>query len=280
MSHYAGQRLALLTQHGKEAVIGPVLEPALGCKVERISGFDTDQLGTFTRDTPREGSQLEAARKKARIGMSLSGSQIGLASEGSFGPDPFTGLFTWNTEMLVLIDDRLEVEVVGIAQGPARCGTLRTAEWSALEAFATKQDFPAHQLVLRPQHQDDPRLHKGIADWPTLKRHFDACQAKASNGQVFAETDLRAFANPSRMQQIGKAAEDLLRRLQSLCPACATPGYWVTAQQAGLPCAACGLPTSSYRSETWQCLRCTQSETRPRTDRQFAEPQHCAFCNP
>lgn len=280
MPPYAGQRLALLTQHGKEAVIAPVLEPALGCKVELVTGFDTDQLGTFTRDTPREGSQLEAARKKARIGMSLSGSPIGLASEGSFGPDPFTGLFTWNIEMLVLIDDRLQIEIVGIAQGPGRCGTLSTGDWAALEAFAATHDFPAHHLVLRPQHQEDARLHKGIADWATLKHTFEACKAKASNGQVFVESDLRAFANPSRMQQIGKAADDLLRRLQSLCPGCRTPGYWVTAQQAGLPCAGCGLPTSSYRSETWQCLRCEHSETRPRTDRQFAEPQHCSYCNP
>jgi len=53
----------------KERVIAPVLEPALGCQIELVDGFDTDQLGTFTRDIPRDGTQLEAARKKARIGM-------------------------------------------------------------------------------------------------------------------------------------------------------------------------------------------------------------------
>ena len=74
-----------------------------------MTGYDTDQLGTFTRDIPRPGSQLEAARRKARMGMSLSGLPVGLASEGSFAPDPFTGMFTWNVEMLVLIDDRLLV---------------------------------------------------------------------------------------------------------------------------------------------------------------------------
>lgn len=72
----------------KEGVIASVLDTALGCRVERVTGDDTDLLGTFTREIPRAGMQLEAARKKARIGMELSGLSTGLASEGSFGPDP------------------------------------------------------------------------------------------------------------------------------------------------------------------------------------------------
>lgn len=66
---YVGQRIALLTQHGKERVIAPVLEPALCCQIELASGYDTDLLGTFSRDIPRTSTQLAAARKKARIGM-------------------------------------------------------------------------------------------------------------------------------------------------------------------------------------------------------------------
>ena len=85
---YSGRRVALLTQHGKEGVIAPVLDAALGCRVERVNGFDTDLIGTFTRDIPRTGTQVEAARRKARIGMELSGLPRGLASEGAFGPDP------------------------------------------------------------------------------------------------------------------------------------------------------------------------------------------------
>ncbi|MDE1999997.1 MAG: hypothetical protein KGI52_13855, partial [Burkholderiales bacterium] len=199
MSDYAGQTIALLTQHGKETVIAPVLEPILGCVVQRIDGYDTDQLGTFTRDTPRPGTQLEAARRKARVGMELSGLPVGLASEGSFGPDPFTGLFPWNVEMLVWIDDRLGIEVVGMAQGPAQGGHVQTGDWAAVEAFAEEEGFPAHQLVMRPQDQDDPRLLKGIADWDQLKQGFDTCLAQSSNRQVFVELDLRAFANPTRM---------------------------------------------------------------------------------
>ena len=98
---YAGRQVALLTQHGKERVIAPVLEAALGCRVERVARYDTDLLGTFTRDIPRAGTQLDAARRKARLGMELAGLPLGLASEGSFGPDPFTGMFPWNVEFLI-----------------------------------------------------------------------------------------------------------------------------------------------------------------------------------
>jgi len=248
-NQYAGQQIALLTQHGKERVIAPVLEPALGCQIVHVGHFDTDQLGTFTRDIPRPGSQLEAGRRKARIGMELSGLKIGLASEGSFGPDPYTGMFSWNLEMLVFVDDLAGVEIVGMAQGPGRNGHLSTSDWAELATFAQREGFPEHHMVLRPQGEDDLRVEKGIADWATLRTRFNACLAQAENRQVFAETDLRAFANPSRMLRIAEAAGDLLAKLTSLCPACQAPGFAVTSRVAGLPCEACGTPTHHHKSE-------------------------------
>lgn len=279
-NHYRGQRIALLTQHGKEQVIAPVLEPALACKVERISGFDTDQLGTFTRDTPRFGSQLDAARRKARIGMELSGLPVGLASEGSFGLDPMVGLVPWNLELLVLLDDRLGIEVMAIAEGPSTNGHLLTDAWTTLETFARQEGFPAQHLVLRPNRQDDPRMVKGVFDWERLRQGFEDCRSKSANGKVFVETDLRAFANPGRMGRIAEAAVDLLQRLQSSCPACGLPGYWVVEREPGLLCAGCLAPTSIYRQEIWGCPACPQREAVSRQDRKFAEPADCRRCNP
>ncbi len=280
MSDHQGQRIALLTQHGKEQVIAPVLEPVLGCSVVTVGGFDTDQLGTFTRDVPRPGSQLAAARRKARIGMELSGLRVGLASEGSFGPDPWGGMFTWNVELLVLIDDRLGIEVVGMAQGPGRSGHVQTAQWPELQAFAQQQGFPLHHLVLRPAGPDDMRMHKGVSDWTRLRQCFQSCAAQAANGQVFAESDLRAHANPTRMNRIGDAARDLLARLQSRCPTCERPGYWLSERERGLPCAACGAPTHDYRAEVWCCPACDHRAVIPRQDKTDAEPRHCPHCNP
>lgn len=280
MIRYTGERVALLTQHGKESVLAPVLEPALGCRIERVSGFDTDLLGTFTRDTPRPGSQADAARAKARKGMELSGLPIGLASEGSFVPDPHTGLFPWNVELLCFIDDRHGFEVLAWADAPARSAHLQTGDWAALESFARQQDFPSHQLVLRPESQDDPRLCKGLADWGALREQFERCRGEAGNGEVFIEMDLRAFANPTRMKTIELAAQDLLRRLESRCPACALPGFGVVERLPGLPCEGCGLPTASYKAERWQCASCGEQRLKPRTDRLSAAARECGYCNP
>lgn len=277
---YAGRRIALLTQHGKEAVIAPVLEAVLGCRVERVEGYDTDQLGTFTREIPRLGTQLDAARKKARIGMELSGSTIGLASEGSFGPDPFAGMFPWNAELLLFIDDTLEIEVCGVYQGPGGGAYLRTEDWAAVEDFASKRGFPAQQLVLRPDDERSPRLRKGIADWTALRDAFSWARDLSGSGRVFVEFDLRAHANPGRMENIRRAAEDLAIKLSSVCPVCGTPGYAMIDRLSGLPCGDCGAPTREPRADIWGCLRCDHRETRIRTDAVAADPGRCDRCNP
>lgn len=277
---YENRKIAFLTQHGKQTVIAAALEPALGCTIEHVTGYDTDQLGTFTRELSRPGTQMEAARRKARKGMELSGLSVGLASEGSFGADPFTGMFPWNVEMLVLIDDVLGIEVVGMAQGPARNGWLLTGSWQEAQAFAAREGFPEHHLVLRPEGQDDARIHKGISSPHALRTCFDRCLSLSGNGKVWIETDLRAFANPSRMKHIAQAADDLCDRLQATCPACATPGYGVTGRLPGLPCEACGQATSSYRSQIWTCVRCHHKAEQIRTDRIVAEARHCPHCNP
>lgn len=98
-SCYVGRNVALLTQHGKGQIIAPLLESTLGCFIELVSGFDTDQLGTFTREIARPGSHLDAARRNARIGIELAETIGGIASEGSFGVDPhaacFRGIQNW-----------------------------------------------------------------------------------------------------------------------------------------------------------------------------------------
>ncbi|ODS99256.1 MAG: hypothetical protein ABS56_01755 [Lautropia sp. SCN 69-89] len=277
---YAGRRIALLTQHGKEGAIASALDPALGCRVERVDGYDTDQLGTFTRDIPRAGIQIEAARKKVRIGMELSGLPLGLASEGSFGPDPMVGMFPWNVEFLVFIDDEAELEIVGLAQGKANHAHLLTGEWAAAEAFARRAEFPAHHMVVRPEGENDPRIRKGIAAWADLEAAFAWAQTQSAGGQVFLETDLRAHANPTRMEMIRLAAEDLVKKLLSPCPACGAPGFWLVERVAGLPCADCGAPTRETRAEVHGCLKCSHRLTRERTEPPYADPGRCDYCNP
>lgn len=129
-----------LTQHGKEGVIAAVLDTALGCRVKRVTGYDTDHLGT-TRDIPRAGMQLEGhARRRASV-CSFPVCRSGSPARAHSGRDPFAGMFPWNVEFLIFIDDERGLEVVGVAQGKANSSHLLTTDWAAAEAFAKQAGF-------------------------------------------------------------------------------------------------------------------------------------------
>lgn len=278
-SIYKGSAASLLTQHGKEKVIAPLLASALDCRVMRVTGFDTDQLGTFTRDIPRPGTQLEAARQKARIGMELAKLTLGLASEGSFGVDPYTGMFPWNVEMVIWLDDTMGIEVVGVASAAPRLAHLLTSDWNEAKTFAHAAGFPGHGLTVRPQHQDDQRIRKGITDWKSLHEAFHSACEEAANHCVFLENDLRAHMNPTRMEVIVHATRDLAHKLCTLCPVCNTPGFQVVERVSGLPCEDCGAPTRNTRADIHGCSRCGHRVTVECLEK-AAPAGHCDFCNP
>jgi len=278
-SIYQNQRVALLTQHDKERVIAPVLQTLLGCSVEKVDGFDTDILGTFTRDIARDGNQLEAARKKARTGMTLSGLPIGLASEGTFGPDPFSFMLPYNNELLIWIDDRLGIEVVATSSGKTNFAHQVINSWANAEAFARSAGFPEHHLIVRPTNENHPEFRKGLADWPSLQKAVAWAMNLDPNRQAFIETDMRASANPTRMQNIRLAAEELARRLNSYCPSCGTPGFAKAGLIRGLPCQDCGSPTKEAKADLHRCVRC-EHQIEVVRERTFAEARYCDYCNP
>lgn len=239
-----GGRIALPTLHVKERVLATVLEPGLGGVLQRIDDFDTDTLGSFTRETPRAGTQIEAARKKARIGMARTDLRRGLGSKGAFGADPFAGLIPRNVEIVVLIDDMIGVELVGIAQGPAVHAHQTVSDWPTAAAFAREAHFSEHHLVVRADDQHDPAYEKDIDAWEALEAEFLPAYAGAfEHWPGFLESDLRVHANPTRMAMIGRAAEDRSARYRSRYLRCASPRFSVVERQGGLPCSACGAPT-------------------------------------
>lgn len=277
---YKNHKVAFLTQHGKQTLLRGPLETALGCELVHTDGYDTDLLGTFTRDKTRPCSQFDAAKKKALIGMSLTGTSIAIASEGSFGMDPYSGFIPWNTEVVVWIDQNLGIDIVGIAQGPAQSLHKIIKSTDELEAFARKANFPSHHLALRPQHEDHQDIIKGIDNLTDLIKGFEWAKRQSSNGSVFIENDLRAHCNPARQGVISKAAENLIQKLLSTCPNCQTFGYWIKEQTAGLPCAACGRKTHLPISEIWACSTCKYEDDRPLSINRLADPSRCDFCNP
>ncbi|TNE85147.1 MAG: hypothetical protein EP330_27500 [Deltaproteobacteria bacterium] len=277
MSPYAGRRVALATMHGKERVIGPVLAE-LGIALEVADGVDTDAFGTFTRDVPRAGDQLEAARAKSLAGMRASGRDVGLASEGAFTPDPL-GLGAWNRELVVLVDARLGIEVVGHSSGPSRHAHAIVRREDELLAFAADVDFPTYGLVLRPERDDGHPVLKDRGTLGGLVVAYREARALSETGAVHVEQDLRAHRHPMRMARIGEAARDLALRLSTACPACGAPGFGVTAPIPGLRCAGCGLPTHEPKGQRLACVRCAQTVDRLEATR-LADPGRCVFCNP
>lgn len=277
---YQGHKVAFLTQHGKQNLIQASLETALGCEILHTDCYDTDLLGTFTRDVDRPGSQFEAARRKAKIGMELTGTKVGIASEGAFGPDPFTGFISWDTEILLWVDQRQGIEVTGIAHGPAQSMHSEVKTLEKLKSFAIEAKFPEHHLVLRPDHQDHPKIYKNIGDEQSLLKAFNSAKMKSSKGVVFVENDLRAFSNPTRQEIIRKAANDLIQKLLSACPKCSVPGFWHTKKISGMLCSFCHGQTRLPVAEIWRCQACTYEDKREINSGQFADPSKCDFCNP
>ena len=92
---------------------------------------------------------------------------------------------------------------------------------------------------------------------------------------------MRAIYNPTRMKTIKKATENLISKLNSLCPDCNSPGFWITEALKGLPCSNCGLPTKSIKTHKYECKQCFLHLNKDYPDNKYTEePMYCDFCNP
>jgi hypothetical protein len=272
MSEYRNRPVALLTRHGKERVIAPAFRDVLGAQIVHTDAFDTDLFGTFTGEIAREGTQRDAARRKAEQGMALTGLPLGVANEGSFGPSPF-GFGSWNVEIALFLDRERGIEVAGVAQGPASDRSVCARTGHDVDAFAASVGFPAQGIVVRGA---DGSLAKDVRDVDALRGAFSRARA---HGDVTLETDLRAHANPTRMARIAEAALDLARRLATPCPECAAPGFGPQRVETGLPCCACATPSSLTRAVISCCVACA-AESRTAADEPCADPTWCPRCNP
>jgi Zn ribbon nucleic-acid-binding protein len=279
ISQYSNQRASLLTKHGKEAVIAKVMHESLGLEIIHIDSFDTDLFGTFTRDIARQGNQLEAARAKAIKGAEIADTKLGLASEGLFTGDPFLGTFPWNNELVILVDTTNKVEITGFSSNYAQSYSALISADGDIEEHLKKAAFPMHHLVLRPNSPESKEFRKGIStrdEFDELIRYFFK---KSESGKVFLENDLRAFSNPTRMENIRTATLNLAEKMRSICPACRCPGFWITNTIPGLHCVACGNQTKEIKAKVFVCKKCSHVEMVKSKDL-FADQGKCDFCNP
>ena len=277
-----GATAVLATRHGKERAIAPVLERALGLRVEATAAVDTDQLGTFAGDVPRRGSPLETARLKARAGLAARRDvDWALASEGTLGPHPASPFAIADDELVVLLHRRLPIEVVGrhLALPPLFDGECVRSAAEGLDC-AERLGFPVYGVIVTGAHEGRRAPARGVfKDVRTCQDVWRAVgELIAEHGEAWVETDARADRNPARMQAIAKAAEHLAGRARQRCPLCAAPGFVVVETMAGLPCHACGEPTPSARGETSACWSCGHRSTFAQSG--DASPGECSLCNP
>ncbi len=280
---YTGRSAALATMHRKEEAIAPALISTVGLVVTATPGIDTDQLGTFTGEIPRDGTMIEVAVRKARLGMTAMGLPLGIASEGTFGPHPAIPFFPAGMELLVFVDDERGIVIrEGFVAEKTNFDHLIVSPGEAFESFLAHVGFPDHGLIVRPNAgRNEVRVYKGIVDRESLALSLAASAAVSLDGRARLETDMRAHFNPTRMKSLGVLANRLAQRLATLCPACGTPGFGHIESRPGLTCEDCGAPTHMIVAQVQGCPACDYREERARTDGLTRAPAlHCPECNP
>ncbi|MCX5932426.1 MAG: hypothetical protein NTW83_11540, partial [Cyanobacteria bacterium] len=208
--------------------------------LELPAGLDTDQLGSFDGQVPRSGGPEQACRRKAQLGMDILDLPLGLASEGSFGPHPALPFLAAGLELMVFLDQERGLEIwERLIARRTNFDHRYAAELAELEGWLAQVGFPAHGLIVRPEHPwsgAETLLFTDLSDHPRLAGAIAAASAASSNGRAQVETDMRAHRNPTRMVSLRVLSTRLARRIASACPACAAPGWGRLDIVPGLPC--------------------------------------------
>lgn len=276
---FENQLIYFGTKHGKGEVLSPLFSQ-LGAHCEAVE-IDTDRFGTFSGEVDRRGSVRETLRRKIQgTYAARPQGRFFLASEGSFGGDPFTGVLRIDLESLLLWDRKANQEIyaehlcrrpmdVERALGP--CDDFRE--------FLRSIEFPDHAVMVRPRKSPTP-LFKGLQTEQAVAQAMLQCFWESRSSKVILSTDLRAHLNKRRREAIFQAGQRLIAKLLSLCPNCGAPGYGIAEEIPGLPCEDCGEPSAAALAVRFECFQCHQSEERPRPDGKISiPPEDCEYCN-
>jgi hypothetical protein len=279
-SVFSDRTAVIVTQHGKEQVMAPILTGRLQLSCVVNNAFDTDQLGCFTGEIRRDQDVQAVLRKKCMAGIADGNFDIAIASEGSFYPHPQIWIRPCNEERIMILDITNGIEITAHTTSlETNHAAKEIFHWEELRQFALAAGFPAHGLILRPGTEKYDYQMKGIRDLNRLTETYHHLISRY--GSVYAETDMRAHFNPSRMKVIEATTHVLCDKVLSLCPVCSWPGFSPTAYQTGLPCSECDYPTQSIRSVNYTCSHChySKEEHFPK-GKKVEDPQYCDQCNP
>ncbi|MCB0820242.1 MAG: hypothetical protein KDC13_06435 [Bacteroidetes bacterium] len=279
-SYFKDRNLFIASMHKKEKVIKPLLEENLEVNCVISDNFNTDLFGTFSGEIERKNDAISTLRNKCMAAIEQFKCDLVVASEGSFGPHPEIFFQSANQELVMLIDVKNNLEIIGqVINCDTNYSGSEITNIYELKEFCDKTLFPTHALIIKKSKNETDGIIKGITEKSSLinavENLFDL------KGSAYLETDMRAMYNPTRMRNIEKATINLIQNICSLCPVCSTPGFRVVKLNRGLKCEACGSPTNSVISHRYTCEHCNHSEEKQFPDGKTAEdPMYCQMCNP
>lgn len=204
---------------------------------------------------------------------------LGIASEGSFGPHPLIPFSAANEEYIILIDLKNSLEVVAKVLSPeTNYDQLQITTEEELNRFASNAGFPSHGVILKFELENRITFLKDLLSWNDLSSEFR--RMINAGGKVWAETDMRAMRNPLRQRIIKQVAEKLLKKIRSVCPRCSAPGFDIIEGIPGLPCKLCHAPTRSVKTFKYACNSCGYNHLNNEEEKSFEDPRCCDVCNP
>ncbi len=276
---FRNRKMKVCSMHGKDLVMRPLVKQYLNIESEVVENINTDEFGTFTGEVERLTDAVTTLRQKILKGLQLAGATLGIGNEGSFGPHPQIPLVPANQEIVMMIDLEHGLEIMDV---------LTTTETNFAQAdihnmkdlaeFTSRVHFPSHALVLKQIREGKTvAMEKGIVTWDHL--YITLLNFRRQDAQVTAETDMRAYLNPTRMKAIAAATEKLMQRITHVCPVCEWPGFGESGVKRGLPCSVCSAPTQLVSATVSTCKHCNHTEEKPAGEK-LASPQYCDYCNP
>jgi len=277
---FNNRTLLIVTKHKKEQVISPLFENTFSLKSKVSNSFDTDALGTFSGEIERLEDPVSTLRNKCLQGMDIENANLAVANEGSFGPHPQFYFAPVDNELAIFIDKKNQIEIMASETSMSTNFNGRLVQsFNDLLSFAEECKFPSHAIILRKDQCFNEDIFKGITSLVSLNMTYDFLNKKYKT--VFAETDMRAMFNPTRMLVIEKVFEKLVKKINCFCPKCNSIGFDVVNYKVGLPCINCGFKTNSILSHTYQCQKCNYQEEKLYPNSVFSEdPMYCDICNP
>ncbi|MDK2842882.1 MAG: hypothetical protein PWQ17_2388 [Anaerophaga sp.] len=280
MDFFRGRKAVIATKHRKEDVIAPIFEDELGLICVIPNDLDTDRLGTFSGEVERKDDPITVLRKKCLMAIEATGINLAIANEGSFGAHPTIFFAHADDELIMLMDRENGIEIIEreLSLNTNFDGSEIKSENELIE-FSNKIGFPSHGIILKKEKNIYSNIIKESKTLEELIQNYH--KIRNEDGTAYAETDMRAMHNPTRMKIIEQAAIKLVKKAKSLCPSCSTPGFGIVDAVKGLPCEMCGLPTWSTLKHIYLCQKCTyQMEKEFPFEKHVEDPQYCDFCNP